>query len=427
MNDRGRLVLIGIDGASYEMIARLAADGTLPHMQRLIHAGTFQPMVSSLPEVSPVAWSSIITGADPAEHGIFGFTDLAPHSYRTIFANARTRAVPPFWTRASNGRSVVMNMPFTYPAQPLDGVLIAGFIALNLEKATYPSSLVAELRRLDYRIDVDSNRAHQSLGLFLKDLERTLHGRIAVYRYLWELEAWQTFVLVFTGTDRLCHFLWDAYLDPQHTYHEAFLDHFRQVDAAVGEIADRLQPDDLLVIVSDHGFEAIEQDVYVNTILRDAGLLQFETPVPRGMKDISPKALAFALEPSRIYVHVKERYPKGTVAGQEREAVLDDIVNLFRGLTCEGQRVIKKVFRREEIYSGPLLNRAPDLVLLAEPGYNLRGSLTAVEPFGKGPSRGKHARDNAILLVYGDHDREAVPRQLCVADVVGTIDRIARG
>jgi predicted AlkP superfamily phosphohydrolase/phosphomutase len=425
MADEGRLIVIGIDGASYEMIAQLAGDGTLPHMQRLIQAGTFRRMISSLPEVSPVAWSSIITGVDPAEHGVFGFTDLAPHSYCTIFTSAHTLAVPLFWDRAGNGRTVVINMPFTYPARPMNGVLIAGFVALDLEKATYPPSLVPELQSLGYRTDVDSNKAHQSFELFLKDLDRTLQARIAAYRYLWEAEPWQTFVLVFTGTDRLSHFLWDAYLDPAHRYHDAFIDHFRQVDAVVGEIVGQLREEDVLMMVSDHGFEALEQNVYVNAILRDAGLLQFEVATAKRLRDISPDARAFALEPSRVYVHTKDKYPKGGVAESERDAVLRDVVDLFQDLTFEGQPVLKRIFHKEEIYHGPLLDRAPDLVLLAEPGFDLRGSLKATKCFGEGLLTGKHTRDNAIFLVYGDYDRDVIPKQPHVADVVGIIDRIA--
>jgi predicted AlkP superfamily phosphohydrolase/phosphomutase len=427
MGGSGRLVLIGIDGASYGMIDQLAADGTLPHMQRLIQAGAFRRMISSLPEVSPVAWSSIITGADPAEHGTFGFTDLAPHSYRTIFPNARTLAVPPFWNREGYGRTVVINMPFTYPARPMNGVLIAGFVALDLEKATFPPSLVPELQRMDYRTDVDSNKAHQSLELFLTDLDRTLQARIAVYRHLWESEPWKTFVLVFTGTDRLSHFLWDAYLDPTHRYHEAFLDHFRQVDAVVGEIADQLRAKDVLVIVSDHGFEPLNQNVYVNAILRAAGLLRFKGNSPQRMRDISPAARAFALEPSRVYVHAKDKYPTGAVAESDQEAVLRDVIDLFRDITFEGQPAIKCVFRKEEIYHGPLLDRAPDLVLLAEPGFNLRGSLKATECFGQDLFTGKHARDNAVFLACGNYDQDVIPEQPHVADVVGIIDRITRG
>jgi len=424
LTGKGRLVFIGIDGASYEMIAQLAADRILPHIGRLIQAGTFRPMISSLPEVSPVAWHSIITGANPAEHGTFGFTDLAPHSYHMFFPNAQTLAVPPFWNR-NDKRTVVINMPFTYPAQPLNGVLIAGFVALDLEKATYPHTLVPELQRADYRIDVDSNKAHQSLQLFLNDLERTFQARVTTYRYLWEVEPWETFVLVFTGTDRLSHFMWDAYMDPTHHFHDAFVDHFRQVDAIVGEIADQLRPEDLLVMVSDHGFERLEQNVYVNVLLRDAGLLRFDKPDPRGVKDISPEARAFALEPSRIYIHAKDKYPKGSVSGQEREAVLHDVVDLFTDLTHNGQQVIRRVYHKEEIYAGPLMERAPDLVLLAEPGFNLRTSNKETKHFGVDIFTGKHARDNAIFLVSGNHDPDLISAHPQVADVVGIINQIA--
>lgn len=419
-----RLTLLGIDGASHDMVSQLATDGTLPNIQRLIEGGTFRRMTSSIPEVSPVAWNSIMTGADPAEHGVFGFTDLAPGSYRTTFASSQSVRRSPFWVRKRNGRAVIINMPFTYPARPLNGVLIAGFVALDLAKATYPPSLVPELERMQYRLDADSSRAHQSSELFLKDLDRTLETRTAAYRYLWDSESWQTFVLVFTGTDRLSHFLWDAYSDPAHRYHEAFLNHFRQVDAVIGEIADRLRPEDLLVMVSDHGFEALEQNVFINCILREAGLLSFETPSPQGMRHVSPGARVFALEPSRIYLHSKARYPRGSVTESERAPVLAEVTALFQELLFEGRPVIKGIYHKEEIYSGPHLDRAPDLVLLAQAGFNLRGSVKATHSFGKDVFKGKHARDNAILLVYGDFDEAMIPRQPQVTDVVSTIDGI---
>lgn len=418
------MILIGIDGASYEMIAQLAADGSLPHMQRLIQEGTFRRMTSSLPEVSPVAWSSIITGMNPAEHGVFGFTDLAPASYRTTFASSYTRVGVPFWARSSSDPAIVINMPFTYPAQPLNGVLVAGFVALDLAKATYPPTLVPQLERMNYHLDADSSKAHQSTDLFLKDLDRTIEGRIAAYRYLWDSEPWQTFVLVFTGTDRLSHFLWDACLDPAHRYHDAFVDHFRKVDGVVGEIADRLRPEDLLVLVSDHGFEPVEQNVFVNAVLQKAGLLAFEVPNPRGMRHISPRSVAFALEPSRIYIHMKDRYPKGGINESGKAAIMEEVTTLFQDLTFEGEPVIQAVYHKEEIYSGPYLDRAPDLVLLAEHGFNLRVNLQATECFGQDVFTGKHARDSAILLVHGDFSEDMIPARPEVTDVVGMVDRI---
>lgn len=115
-----------------------------------------------------MAWSSIITGANPAEHGIFGFTDFAPGTYRMTFPNFASLKAPAFWERDGEGRSVIVNVPATYPARELNGVLIAGFVALNLEKATYPQSWLPYLQdNAALSISVDgriSAGAEETLG-----------------------------------------------------------------------------------------------------------------------------------------------------------------------------------------------------------------------------------------------------------------------
>jgi len=140
----------------------------------------------------------------------------------------------------------------------MNGAHISGFGSIEFDKSIYPPSLAGTLKEMDYRLDVDASKAQQSMDDFLADVDATLDARIKAWRYLWEKEDWQTFMLVFTGTDRLLHFLWNAYEDASHKYHDAFLDHFRRIDAEIGEIASRLTENDQLVIHSDHGFERLD-------------------------------------------------------------------------------------------------------------------------------------------------------------------------
>jgi len=222
-----RLVIIGLDGVPYRLLKDLSENDIMPHTRSIMENGVFRKMTSSIPEISSVAWSSIITGKNPAGHGIFGFTDFPEGTYRLSFPNFNNLKAPAFWKEDSSRRSVIINVPATYPASRLNGVHISGFVALDLERSTYPVSLVPKLKELDYRVDVDSSKAHKSTDLFLKDLDRALQARIEAYRYLWDKGDRNTFMLVFTGTDRLSHFLWDAYEDESHPYHSQFLDHFR--------------------------------------------------------------------------------------------------------------------------------------------------------------------------------------------------------
>ena len=422
-NIPARTVIIGLDGMPYRLIKHLAESGVMPNTRALIAEGVFREMESSIPEVSSVAWSSVITGANPGYHGIFGFTDIPAGTYRLSFPNSSNLRMPPFWQHEGNGRSVIMNVPSTYPASSLDGVLIAGFVSLDLQRATYPPSLVSKLNELGYQIDVDSGKAHQSIELFLRNLDRTLKARIKAYRYLWDREDWQTFMLVFTGTDRLAHFLWDAYEDRSHRYHDAFLDHLHQIDTTIGEIVNRMENDDLLIMLSDHGFERLEYDININYYLHDEGFLKFRKSPPQSPVDIDFGTTAFALDPARIYVNVAEKYPRGSVPPGDIESTIDRLCKTLRALEVNGRKVAAHIYRKEEVYEGPYLEQAPDLVLIPGPGFNFRSSFRAERLVEKGIFTGKHTQQDAFILL-NNAPEDAVPSRPSVTDVVGIIKRL---
>lgn len=396
----------------------------MPNIKALIEEGVFRQMASSIPEISSVAWSSIITGVNPAEHGIFGFTDFAPGTYRMIFPNFASLKAPAFWEREGKGRSVIINVPATYPAREMNGVLISGFVALHLDKATYPASLLPYLKDIDYRIDVDYSRAGEAVDYFLADLDRTLDARVATYRHLWETENWATFMLVFTGVDRLAHFLWDAYEDESHPYHAAFLEHLNKIDRIVGEIAHKLNDGGSLIVLSDHGFELLNKEVYINFLLEREGFLCLEPGSPRKLKDIATGTQAFALDPGRIYVNYRDKFPKGSVDPVLGQAVLRDVEALLDDLEVDGKKAIRRIYRKEEIFQGPLVDHAPDLVPVASQGFNLRPGFNNPTLWGTDQRTGKHSQHDAFLLVRGDGAEEIVPEQPSVVDVVNLIDRL---
>ncbi|MCK4851148.1 MAG: hypothetical protein KAT11_07350, partial [Phycisphaerae bacterium] len=84
---------------------------------------------------------------------------------------------------------------------------------------------------------------------------------------------------------------------------------------------------------------------------------------------------------------------------QDKEACLNNLEEVFSSLEIDGQRVIKHVYRKEDIYAGPYLGQGPEMILLAEKGFNLKGSMASEQLAGKGPFTGKHTYPNAFLLV----------------------------
>jgi predicted AlkP superfamily phosphohydrolase/phosphomutase len=419
-----KTIIIGLDGAPFGLIDNFTKNNIMPETKKLVEKGIFKQMESTIPEISSVAWSSIITGKNPGEHGIFGYTDIPIGTYRLSFPNFNNLKAEPFWQENSQGKSIIINVPSTFPVKPLNGIHISGFVSLDLERSVYPKSLIPKLTEFNYQIDVDSSKAHKSIDLFLKDLEKTLRARIATYRYLWKEANWNIFMLVFTGTDRLSHFLWDAYENKNHKYHSAFLEHFRQIDIIIGEIADRISENDSLVLLSDHGFELLERDVNINFILKENGFLKLKPESKRNFADIDYGTKAFALEPSRIYLNLMDKYPRGSVKENEYDVLTKDLIMIFNDLELNGNKVIKKIFRKEEIYHGPQISQAPDLVLVPSKGFNLKASIKGSVSFERNIFTGKHTQHDAFLLINNISEGNIIPKGLSVTDVCTIIDKL---
>lgn len=410
-----RAIIIGLDGVPFGLLNDFAHTGVMPNTGKIIQNGLFMPMRSSVPEISSVAWSSIITGQNPAEHGIFGFIDLMPNSYKIRFPNFTDLQSPPFWQLAQ-GMSIIINVPSTYPVRKMNGVHISGFVSIDINKSVHPASLVPQLEKLNYRLDVDAQKAHEDLSLFLKDLDQTLTARIKAYEYLWNYTDWQILMLAFTGTDRLMHFLWEACEDENHKYHKDFLEHFRKIDKAIGDISRKITQEDKLILLSDHGFERLDKDVYINYLLAEEGFLTFKNNAEPNLANIDYSTKAFALDPARIYINLKGKYPAGSVNPNDKASCLADLEKLFSSLELDGRKVFKHIYRKEDVYSGPFLEDAPDLVLIADKGFNLKGSVTSKQLFARGPFTGKHTYDDAFLLLQNENLAKSLPDELSVID-----------
>lgn len=398
-----RVVVLGLDGSPYTLVKKLAEDGVMPHLNDLIKEGNFYQMDTTIPEISSVAWSSFITGKNSGEHSIFGFTDLVPLSYKLRFPNFSDLKYPPLWKELEKERkrTVVINLPSTYPAKPINGVIISGFVALRIEKASYPERIIPFLKSIGYRIDVDTLKGREDKDFLIKDLFDTLRIRKKAIEYFWQKEKWDLFIGVITGTDRLQHFLMDAFFDKSHKYHQAFLDYYHLVDKEViEEIKRRLDGSMKLIILSDHGFTKIEKEVYLNRWLFEKGYMRFKNKQPESIEDIAEGSRAFVMDPGRIYINLKGKYPFGSVSqGDEYEELIDEVKEELLSLEFKGKKIIKKIFKRDEIYSGPYTKNGPDLVALSNYGFDLKGSVKSKKVFGNSFLTGMHTQDDAFVIL----------------------------
>lgn len=154
-----RVIVIGFDGMDPKLADRFMKDGKLPNFQRLKDEGTFAPLATSYPSVSPVAWSSFMTGVDPSHHNIFDFLTRDPCTYQPMLSSAQLQSaskvlpiarymIPlrkpkmrllrkgkPFWKiLGENGVfSSVIRVPITFPPEKFKGVLLSGMCAPDLK------------------------------------------------------------------------------------------------------------------------------------------------------------------------------------------------------------------------------------------------------------------------------------------------------
>ncbi len=419
-----KAVVLGLDGVPYTLLRRFIDDGTMPNLASIAKEGTLFQMDSSLPEVSSVAWTSFATGVNPAVHGIYGFMDLRPGTYKMYFPNSKDIKADTIWDVAGRAgkRSVVINLPHTYPAKEIDGVLVAGFVAIDLKKATYPEAAYNYLNNMGYRIDVDARKARESIDNLVEDINLTFDKRKEAVLHYFDQEPWDLFIATVTETDRLHHFMWDALDDENHKYSGFFKDFYREIDGLIGDIYDRcsgLTPKPRFMMLSDHGFTGIEQEVYINFWLRENGYLAFENEPAKSTEDIGYNTKAFALDPSRVYINTVERYPNGSVNnGSEYEDIREELADR---LMATG--IIQSVYKREEIYSGPLLDNAPDLVLLSKAGYDLKGAISKDVFMAKDKLRGMHTHDDAMFFVNEAIEREG---RLKISDIARFVSQVLK-
>jgi predicted AlkP superfamily phosphohydrolase/phosphomutase len=403
---RSKTLVVGLDGVPFSLLERLRDKGRIPNMGALFENGRLGRMAVSVPEISSVSWSSFMTGTQAGTHGIFGFMDLEPGTYRMRLPNFTDLNGSTIWEDLAGAgkKTVVINMPATYPAKAINGALISGFVAIDINRAVYPARLIPRLTGMGYRTDLDLARARQDTEFLMEDLNETLTLRRQAVDMLWREIDWDLFIVVVTGTDRLMHYLWDAGEDPDHPYHGAFHDYFESVDRFVGRLYDRFSgmPGEggggrRFFMLSDHGFTGIETEVYLNTWLQLSGYLKFQTAAPKSVMDIGPGSTAFAMDPSRIYLNLKGKYPLGAVEKGDYERIRDEIAEGLRQISFkDGIPIAKRVFYREELYRGPFFDQAPDLVVLSRHGCDLKGKVNAPDVFGKTDLQGMHTQDDAF-------------------------------
>lgn len=325
------ILVLALDGATFDVIEPMIASGELPNLAGWMAEGQHAPLPSTIPPVTFPAWTSFMTGLEPAEHGIFDFTQKREGQYRLQFVNATDRQAPSIFKRVSDagGEVLVLGMPATHPPEPLEGLLVCGFDApvstgTDERSASDPSlyrAIAAEVGpwmrpELDETAKADDFH-ERAVGTLLSRIERK---RDFTLEALEQMKARRGGALpaltmvVFSESDTAGHHYFRDH-DPTSPRHdpgagparrEALRDVYRRLDDACGEIRAAM-PESLCIVLSDHGMgTATDKIVHLNRHLAERGLLfrregwgRFIDRLARRARDIAlawlPAAIAQAL------------------------------------------------------------------------------------------------------------------------------------
>lgn len=418
-----KFVVFSIDGVPYGLMERMFAEGVMPNLAKLAEQHRFCQMRSIQPCVSSVAWTCFSTGKNPGKHGIYGFIDRAPDSYNLAFPNTTVLTSKTIWEILSDaGKRVFgMNIPVSYPPRAVNGIIIGGFLSPNLDKIAYPASESEYLKSIGYVIDNDAAGARKDKRAFVKDLYQTHERRMeAMFHYL-DQEDWDFFHTHVMGSDRANHFLFTQMEEGHPEFAPAFFEYYRQVDASLGQLLERIGDETPILIFSDHGFCSIKQEVQLSKYLIDTGWTTVAEK-PQHPLSINPaQSKAYCLIPGRIFVNLQGREPGGIVPLEKYQQTREELARDLLALRDEqtGEAVIAKVIMREEAYwaddgssretltpeqvarAEGTFGKAADLIAIPHDGYDLKLGLVSDKVFVRTEMEGMHTYEDAFMVARG--------------------------
>ena len=204
---RKRVIVVALDGVPFSFFPALKEMNLSPVLSSLHQLNKIHSMTTTLPPVSSVAWASFLTGVNPGVHGITGFVDRRLDGYSPFVPTAEDLQVSTIYQHLSRIglRVCSIGVPATFPPAPINGILVSGFLAPNLERSVYPKEEIETLKSFDYRLDIDAWSARRSDDSLIAQLPKALSARINTASHYLNKENWDLFVFHILETDRLHH------------------------------------------------------------------------------------------------------------------------------------------------------------------------------------------------------------------------------
>lgn len=458
-----RTVVIGFDCASWSVLKPLAEAGRMPNVAKLMAEGSFGDLRSTIPPYTGAAWASFATGCNPGKTGVFDFTKLDKETYQPYPVSGEDIKRETYYERLSGQgkKAVIINFPMGFPGQKVDGILIGGFLSANLEDAVYPKSLLNKYKKEfeNYRLFYSSGLS-DPLEIIRDSL--AIEGtRFKLAKALFTKEDWDHFFVLFSGSDWVVHAAYGSYVaNHDSPAKEGFIKMYEQLDLYLGYFMKNLKDDEILFLISDHGSGVFERRFFVDQWLFEQGYAKEVVPLTsspvfekfKGRKTaklggttsrmakiwlnikstplwmvLNPvkklilwflkmggkrvdfairkdRSAAFFMSPSAesIYLNRKDQFGFGMINPEEAGKLRGELISKLSKVKDPetGKKAFETIYRAEDLYKGPYLKEAPDIIMRPAPGvriYNGLGKLWA----SAGEGAGGHA-EIGVFMAWGN-------------------------
>jgi len=463
MQNRLKLLIIGLDGGDFSTLSRWIEAGYLPSLKNIINSGVTADLLSTIPPVTAPAWTSFMTGLNPGRHGLFSFYNYKQGFEKPGLYSLKDIPSPRIWDYLNRGglKVGVADLPMTYPPCPLDGVLVSNLLTAGRKHAvTYPEGLKEELVQ-DLNISFDSDildNLSQSTR-YLKQLIGSIKEKQRMDAYLIERYKLDCLITVYSHTDTFQHYFW-KYFDDSHPLYDVkksrklnpfFNKFFRQIDEAVQRLCQFLDDESYVIFISDHGFGPLNRVVNMNRFLSELGYISFKQELRTRKKGLlqnmdirkflgfisrmdifkvkdrinqkmrnkiklrlehtfSPqidygRSLAFFGHSMDQGIFINKDHPKIKYDQRKFEQIREKLKFSLKSLKdpITGIHIFEAIHCPEDIYSGDKKQAAPDILLSASPGYFCHSGISSqriVEDQHSEYASGDH-RPKGIFIAKG--------------------------
>jgi predicted AlkP superfamily phosphohydrolase/phosphomutase len=404
-----KILLIGTDAASWNIMEHLVNQGKLPTFQKLIRNGVWGDLESCIYYFTSPAWKCFSTGKNPGKLGACGWWLFDEDGQKLTFVNSTSFKSRELWDiLGEHGyTSGIVNMPLTYPPKKINGIMVSGIF--NPEKGyTYPPQLEIDLKKENYRVNPVRNMKIDTDKGILERASLTKNV-FTISKKLLKKHNFDFFQLVVFCTDEIQHFFWKYMEEKDPKYGNTIENFWQVVDSEIKELLIDIPEDCYTFIISDHGATASKGIFRVNVWLKMHGYLHLKKNNPKSyrklinkvvrpilplMRKILPhgmmreinrklfsrlenvvntllseidfqKTKAFCIADNCIHLTNIKDYD------EFKQILKDDIKKIKNPVT--GEYVVCDVKEREEVFSGKYLSSLPELIIIPEEGYRFVG------------------------------------------------------